>query len=238
MAEQRPTVEKTMVVEYVQPEPRRWDKADGTLTLFFVTANFADGSEGAIGVTQAHVDSTLDALRALKDAPSTFKLSPKDDFQGRTQWTIKDFPGKPEGAGGGGGGGNRGGGGMSHNQAGVLAAASLLGPIFAKTHDFVEAMNGDVLLASTDLVLEYGKQLADGLRALAPPKDETKPEGNGQPAAPAASSITLPQMQKLKELGEKRGLQTIEAIAKELQVGVIGELTSEQAATAIEAWGG
>lgn len=226
-------MERTL--DYVNPQPRAWTNDEGK-TFYFVEGNFDDGSSGSVFCNSSAVaDETIASLKALVGKTVDYTLEAGKEYNGQTQWKIKGFPGKP--AGGGGGGGSRsGGGGMSHSQAGLLAAASLLGPQL----DSSVAPN----LAQA-MVIEFAEVFTEYLFARRKDAPETSGEGSADsvsggnaalPATPPADAITLPQMKRLKELGASKGLDTAEKIAEYLSVPKLGDMTSVDAATVIESW--
>lgn len=227
-------MERTL--DYVNPQPRSWENPEGK-TFYFVEANFDDGSSGSVFCgSQPIADETIAALKALVGKTVDYTLEAGKEYNGQTQWKIKGFPGKP--AGGGGGGGSRsGGGGMSHSQAGLLAAASLLGPQFDSS---------TAPAVAVALVKEYAEEFTEYLFSRRRDATEAAPEGGSAdsatgggaalPTTPPAEAITLPQMKRLKELGASKGLDTAEKIAEYLSVPKLGDMTSVDAATVIESW--
>jgi hypothetical protein len=228
-----------MVVEYVQPSPRKWENPKGE-DLFFVGVNFADGSEGSVGVVQGKVDEARSSLEAVKGSAVEFELAPGKEYNGVTQWRIRSWPGKPSGLGGAGGGGGRGGGGMSHPQVGYLAAASVLGPIIAQEMAGGTSMP-DALVASR--VVQMGEAITEALFTRQPKAEsqtETKsetPKAEHVPAQAAGDTITLPQLKQLKETLISSGLSVEEACVS-LGIKNLTELTREQAEEAIALFAG
>lgn len=226
-------VERTL--DYVNPQPRSWTNDEGK-TFFFVEGNFDDGSSGSVFCNSSAVaDETIASLKALIGKTVDYTLEAGKEYNGQTQWKIKGFPGKP--AGGGGGGGSRsGGGGMSHAQAGLLAAASFLGPQL----DASAAPN-----VAQAMVIEFAEVFTEYLFARRKDAPETSGEGSvdsatgggaALPATPPADSVTLPQMKRIKELGAAKGLKTAEEIATYLNVDKLGDLHAEDAQLVIEQW--
>ena len=234
----------TKTVEYVNPGIREWS-GDDDKTMFFAECAFDDSSSGSVlTFSKAKAEEAQEALRGIKDAPTEFKLVQGKVFNNVQQWKIKGFPGMPE-VGGGGGGGSRGGGGMSHAQAGLMAAASALGPTFAVWNEKVPE-GGDPVpfaLIAADIA-ELGDLLTDHLftrRGGQATGDESAGTGSDgqagteQTAAPAPASpkdtLSLAQMTKLRQLAKEKGLEVLDVAGKPM-----GELTPDEAAALIEAW--
>jgi hypothetical protein len=229
---------RQVIVDYVQPQVREWSGQNGT--VYFVTVNFADESQGSLGVnSKEKAEQTQEILRGLMGKPTEFELEADGEYQGTPKFKIRDFPGKL--GGGGGGGGNRGGGGgMQHSQAGLLAAASVVGP-FAATLNLIEN-DGDVAMV-TALTQEIAEQFTEYLFARR--KDAGAGDGgNGgstvtpEPASappPASERITLPQIKRVKELGSLKGLDEAGILAA-AGVDKLGDLTAADAETLIAAW--
>lgn len=232
------TQKQTMVVEYVQPTPRSWTTADG-VELRFVAVNFSDGSEGSLACTPGQVDDVKSSLQALVGQASEFELEPKPDYNGQKQWKIKGYPGKPSTGGGGGGGARGGGGGMSHAQAGYMAAASALGPLFYG----IDKGTGEwpTVAFMVEQVTELGEALTQRLFDRKPPATETEaaapssdaPTGTTATAPPP--SITLNQLKLIRELIEGKGWTTAQA-AEKANVGSLTDLTEAQAAELLDLW--
>lgn len=226
-------MERTM--DYVNPQPRAWTNNEGK-TFYFVEGNFDDGSSGSVFCgSQAVADETLAALKALVGTNVDYELEAGKEYNGQTQWRIKGFPGKPAG-----GGGNRsGGGGMSHAQAGIMSAASALGPQFAADTGTDGLLPLSVQAA---MVIELAEILTEHLFSR-----RKSDEGAGDSSSPAeshtpapsvapADAITLPQMKRIKELGVAKGIDTPEDLARYLAVDKLGDLTSADADTVIASW--
>ena len=225
----------TKTIEYVQPSPRAWEK-DGELKGYFVTVNFDDNSEGSAFAAPSKVDEVVASLEALKDQPTEFDLKAKDPYNNVTQWGISGWPGKPAGSGGSGGGG-RGGGGMSHSQAGYMAAASALGPMFAVKDMSILDMVGNITA--------LGEALTQALFDRKPPAGtQSTSEGGGEgdsaapasaPAAAPGSSLSLAQLKQLKQLVSAKGWDDAE-VARQTDGKGLSKLDAEEANLLIEAW--
>lgn len=236
----------TKTIEYVHPEIREWESADGK-KMWFVTVNFDDESQGSdIAFAKAQAEEIKQIFTDLKGVPTDFTLEANGEYQGIPKFKIKGYPGKPSGGGGGGGGG-RGGGGMTHAQAGLLAAASVVGGWLAggKTPALaLVEIDGDVDLV-LGLVQEMGEKLTEHLYsrrkdAGAGEQPDASREG-APPVSPApapaapANSLTLAQIKTIKELAKIRGIEA-ELLASTIGVNVLGDLSEEDAATLIESW--
>jgi virulence-associated protein VagC len=88
-------------IKLVRP-PREFEFNGNALAGIDVT--FADGSDGSLVVKPANKEAAHAALEGLKDKEAEFDLEPKPARNGRDQWKIKGYPGKPGGGGFGGGG--------------------------------------------------------------------------------------------------------------------------------------
>lgn len=218
------TIKRTMVIDYVQPSPRKWENPKGA-DLFFVSVNFADGTEGSVGVIEPKVTEAMTSLAALRGSPAEFELKAGKEYNGVQQWRLYDWPGKPSGLGGSGGGSRSGGGGMSHSQAGLLAAATLIGP---------RGLDIDVMVSETVRVAEV---LTEYLFSRKPKETATTTETTAPTAAPeartAADTLTLAQLKALKEAIEGAGL-SVEDAQRSLGVTHLTQLTQAQADEAIE----
>ena len=226
----------TKTIEYVQPNPRRWEK-DGELKGFFVTVNFADNCEGSMfsPPNESKLAEVVASLEALKDSPTEFSLKPKDDFNGIPQWNIASYPGKPEGLSSGGGGGGRGGGGMSHAQAGYMAAASALGPVFAvKDTSVLEMANTIIALGETITQALFDRKPPQGTQTEA--KTETSATSDAPAGTSSSSAVSLAQIKQLKELVAKHGWDENEVKTRTDGKNLSG-LDAEEATILIEAWG-
>jgi len=212
-------VEKT--IEYVNPTASTWENPEGK-TFYFVEATFDDGATGSVFCfSQSNADETIAALKELVGHPADLTLEKGKEYNGKQQWKIKGFPGKP--SSGGGGGSRSGGGGMSHSQAGMIAAGSAVNV----------TLEDDIQLAAA-LIIELSELLTEHLFSRRK-TDETETTETAAPTVPA-DSITLPQMAKIKALGASRDLATPEAIAKALGIAKLGDLSTEDADTLIASW--
>lgn len=244
---------QTMVIEYVDPQPGDpW--TGGNTPMWFPECRFADGSIGSgVAFSQSGALDVIKALQELVDVATEFEIEDNGEWNGKQKWKLKSYPGKPAG-GGGGGGGSKGGTTMSHVHAGLLAAASALGPFIAANPEMVQtgAVEADPKLTSAyiteladeliDWLFERGK-LRGGQASEANGDSASTGQGAGEeqasapaPAPPAADVVTLPQLTQLRKLGAAKGLGTNEAIAEAAGIPALNALTSEQADLLIEAW--
>jgi virulence-associated protein VagC len=88
-------------IKIVRP-PREFEFNGSALVGIDVT--FADSSDGSLVVKPANKEAAHAALEGLKDKEAEFDLEAKPARNGRDQWKIKGYPGKPGGGGFGGGG--------------------------------------------------------------------------------------------------------------------------------------
>lgn len=233
----------TMTVEYVDPQPGDpW--TGGRSPMWFPECRFSDGSIGSgIAFSAGGAQEVIAALQALVDTPTEFELEDNDTYNGKQKWKLNAYPGKPAG-GGGGGAGPKVGGGMSHVHAGLLAAASALGPSYTPV-EAGEFQPPAVIAAEVtelaDILIEWlftrrGGQAVEGEQGEAPANGQ----GGEQSPAPAptlpADVLTLAQLRQLRQLGAAKGLGTNEEIAKAAGVDSLQGLTSEDADLLIEAW--
>ena len=243
---------QTMVIEYVDPQPGDpW--MGGNTPMWFPECRFADGSIGSgVAFSQSGALDVIKALQELVDVATEFEIEDNGEWNGKQKWKLKSYPGKPAG-GGGGGGGAKGGTTMSHVHAGLLAAASALGPVLAHREGLLPSATplepsqafaditelADLLI---DWLFERGK-LRGGQASEANGDSASDGQGAGEervpapaPAPPAADVVTLPQLTQLRKLGAAKGLGTNEAIAEAAGIPALNALTSEQADLLIEAW--
>lgn len=237
------TEKQIRTVEYVNPNLRDWTGDDGK-KMWFAECAFENGEAGSIvAFAKDKADAAQEALRQIKDQPVEFELKRGKVFNNVQNWSIKGFPGMPA-MGGGGGGGSRGGGGMSHAQAGLMAAASALGPSFAAYKDQPVTLTqmaediaelGDAL--TEHLFARRGGQAAEGEQGT-PSNGQagTEQPAEPAPATPAAEKLRLPQMVKIRELATAKGHDP-DNLAEVPEVGkLIGDLTPEEADALIGAW--
>lgn len=88
----------------VSPQPRYWEQGQ----TYFVQGAFADDSEWSLGFKSE--DKAVAAVAALKDLigkEEEYELEPKPDRNGRKQWKLRNYPGKPQVPAFGGGKGGR-----------------------------------------------------------------------------------------------------------------------------------
>jgi hypothetical protein len=94
-------------ITHVSDQTRDWSGPNGTVT--FISGQFDDGSGWSVGAKPENAGKRIDEFKALVDKKGDFEVEPKQDYKGQKQWSLKEWPGKPQP--GGGGGGFRGGGG-------------------------------------------------------------------------------------------------------------------------------
>ena len=248
------SVKQIRTIEYVKPDVRSWENKSEGKTFYFAECVFENGDEGSVlTMSQEKADEVRVAMLGVKDQAVEFELIAGKPFQGHETWKIRGFPGMPElPKGGGGGGGSRGGGGMSHAQAGLLAAASALGPSFARLLDNDSALEGDSLPIAGFAadIQELGDLLTDHLFTRR--KGEGNAEGGDSggttsgggessgasapppPTPPAEDQMRLPQRLKLREIAQSKGLD-VEEMVRQTAGKEIAELTAGEADLLIEA---
>ena len=77
--------------------------------IHFVQGMFADGSQWSTGVKPEYVETRKQAMKGLVGQTVEYEVEAKKDYQGRKQWKLLNWPGKPAGAFGGGRSGGSGG---------------------------------------------------------------------------------------------------------------------------------
>lgn len=241
MADNKPQIDKTFVVDYVNPHAREWSGGQGG-TMFFVEVNFTDGSTGSVSTqVKEKVDEVIASLQQLRGTPQVFKVVDKGDYNNIQQWGIREYPGKPEGLWKGGGGGGRNGGGMSNAQAGYMAAASALGPTFQ--HDHANGVPFEPSLMAAKVV-QLGELLTDALFNRKPPATQQEqttvetPSGNGEAGLPSrqVNPPTLAQVKAIKEVAAAKGW-TDEQLKAQLDGREIADLSSDEADMLVSSWG-
>lgn len=85
-------------IQVVDPEPREWQSQDGQRHLFFIQGSFADGDTWSIGVQPQNLDRTLERFRSLVGLDADYVLEHKGVRDGRDEWKLTDYPGKPSGS--------------------------------------------------------------------------------------------------------------------------------------------
>lgn len=233
------TIKETRTIEYVNPNIRDWNPPDGK-TMYFAECVFEDGSNGSIlAFSRAKAEEAQEALRQIKDSAIEMELEKGKVFNNVQNWRIKGFDGMPS-MGSGGGGGGKGGGGMSHAQAGLMAAAAIMGPVAAKDKAFSAAATAAETTELADIFTDWLFTRRGG-QTSEQPAGETS-EGSGTtapdtpaPAPPAGDAIRLDQRIKIKELSRKQGLDTDEKLDEAIGKPW-GTLTADEADTIIQAW--
>lgn len=242
------SVKQTRTIEYVKPDVRSWENKSEGKTFYFAECVFENGDEGSVlTMSQEKADEVRVAMLGVKDQAVEFELIAGKPFQGHETWKIRGFPGMPElPKGGGGGGGNRGGGGMSHAQAGLLAAASALGPVFAvyqeKDPVTLAQMVADIaelgdLLTDHLFTRRKGEGNAEGGDSGGTASGEGESSGASAPpppTPPAEDQMRLPQRLKLREIAQSKGLD-VEEMVRQTAGKEIAELTAGEADLLIEA---
>lgn len=242
-------VKMERTIEYVKPGVRDWHKDDKT--FYFAECVFENGDEGSV-LTMAKdtAEKVRDAFLAVKDTKLEFELEKGKEYNGVQSWKIKGFPGMPD-LPKGGGGARGGGGGMSHAQAGLLAAASAMGPFLA-AHPALVGTSTESVDPDPDLTAAYITELADiltdwlftrrkgesGDQGAAGPQSSGGPEQAAPPppTLPAEQVLPLPLFVQLKGLAESKGL-TEEDIEAATGGKPLGQLTTDEANALIEMWG-
>ena len=102
-------------IAYVKPQTREWNGPNGTIV--FVSGGFDDGDGWSVGCKPDNVQQRIQEFEALINKPGEFELEAGKEFQGKPQWKLKSWPGKPSFGGGSGGGFKSGGGGKTWTEA-------------------------------------------------------------------------------------------------------------------------
>lgn len=86
----------------VSPEPRYWEQGQ----TYFVQGAFGDGSEWSLGFkAEDKAKATISTLKDLIGKEEEYEVEQKPERNGRAQWKLKGWPGKPAAQGFGGRGG-------------------------------------------------------------------------------------------------------------------------------------
>jgi hypothetical protein len=82
-----------LVIQTVSDDTRTWDGPNGTIE--FLSGMFTDGSDWSLGCKPENVEARKAELKALIGQDGDFELEAKPEYQGRVQWKLKSWPGKP-----------------------------------------------------------------------------------------------------------------------------------------------
>lgn len=83
----------------VSPEPRYWEQGQ----TYFVQGAFGDGSEWSLGFkAEDKAKATIATLKDLIGKEEEYEVEQKPERNGRAQWKLKSWPGKPAAQGFGG----------------------------------------------------------------------------------------------------------------------------------------
>lgn len=83
----------------VSPEPRYWEQGQ----TYFVQGAFGDGSEWSLGFkAEDKAKATIATLKDLIGKEEEYEVEQKPERNGRAQWKLKGWPGKPAAQGFGG----------------------------------------------------------------------------------------------------------------------------------------
>lgn len=174
-------------IQYVNPETRTWEGPNGPVV--FVSGQFIDGSGWSVGAKPETAEDRIATLTALVGVEGEYELEAKAEYQGKPQWKIKSWPGKPVWGGAGGGGAPRAPrdeSGMAIGAAGHDAATIVAACV---TKGFI-ASTGMALLEYQDLVgkiYEHNQGLKPGAQSGVP----TPPARDvGRPTGKAVSPAT------------------------------------------------
>lgn len=84
----------------VDSTTRTWEGPKGTLA--FVSGQFADGSGFSLGCKPENAPDRMSTLIELIGKEAEYELEAKPEYQGKAQWKLVSWPGKPAAQGGGG----------------------------------------------------------------------------------------------------------------------------------------
>lgn len=237
------TVKMERTIEYVKPGVRDWHKDDKT--FYFAECVFENGDEGSVlTMAKDSAEKVRDAFLAVKDTKLEFELERGKEYNGVQSWKIKGFPGMPD-IPRGGGGARSGGGGMSHAQAGLLAASSVVGPIFGQMGiEYVAQNAADLKLLTTEWADYFTDWLFNRRKGESDDKGSAGVPSSGgpeqaappPPTLPAEQVLPLPVFVQLKGLAESKGLSEAD-IAAATGGKALGQLTTDEAHALIELWG-
>ena len=86
-------------IKWVNPESRE-SHSEQYGTTVWLSGTFEDGSEWSVGTKPENVASRTAELESLVGKEEEFELGARPEYNGRTQWKLMNWPGKPSGGGG------------------------------------------------------------------------------------------------------------------------------------------
>lgn len=84
----------TANIKLIKESPREWTGRNGT--MHSVEGEFEDGSNFEVTCKPENSAGRITELRALTGKLEQYEVEPKKDYNGRKQWHLKSWPGKPE----------------------------------------------------------------------------------------------------------------------------------------------
>lgn len=146
-------------IQTVDPNTRTWDGPNGTIE--FVSGQFTDGSGWSLGAKPENKDSRIAELTALIGVEGEFELEAKPDYQGKKQFKLKAWPGKPSFGGGGRPFGGGGGGTAAHRNTAEGQAYE------QERMDRRTALMQAVAVGAADDYIDHADEMYKWLRATA-----------------------------------------------------------------------
>ena len=90
-----------LTIQTVDTATRTWEGPKGTIE--FIQGQFTDGSGWSLGAKPENAQKRIAELQALIGVEGEYEVEAKPQYQGKDQWKLKSWPGKPSFGGGGGG---------------------------------------------------------------------------------------------------------------------------------------
>ena len=170
-------------IKWIDEKPRSWTSSDGNV-FAIIQGSFEDDSDWSLMCKPDNEADRRKELQGLLGTAGDYEVEAKKEYQGRAQWKLKKWPGKPEpkawGGKGGGGGARSWSEAYSQSYEGRLAEQASIHRTVALQQAILFSNQVAIAIPPVDdkerltLMLAAADEIYDWLRATAPAKPAEK----------------------------------------------------------------